>query len=174
MSQKRPFLRQKLTLFVAFVLFVERLGLQLYRLSFFSPSLLVQEVTKMNEPTIFLLESDDDTRPLFRRLLKENGYNVLLAVDEEDALQKVNDGFVKSDLLIVNLLGKSEEEMLDFGNLMRDKGKSNIPVLAIAAEYGEDLEGAIIKVRENEYIVYLDDATELFDLLSSLTKTKPS
>lgn len=131
------------------------------------------EVTKINETTIFLIETDDDTRPLFKRMLQEHGYNVVLAVDEEDALQKVNDGFLKSDLLIVNLLGKPEEEMLDFGNLLRDKGKPNIPVIAIAAEYGEDMEGAIIKVRENEYIVYLDDATELFDLLSTLTKTNP-
>lgn len=131
-------------------------------------------VTKVNETTIFLLEMDDDTRPIFKTVLQEKGYNVIVAVDEQDALQRVNDGFVKSDLLIVNLLGKSEMEMLDFGNLMREKGKKNIPVVAIAAKYGDDLEGTIAQVREDEYIVYLGEGEELFDLLSSLTKTKPS
>lgn len=128
----------------------------------------------MNQPTIFLVENDDDTRFVFKRLLQEHGYNVLLSVDEQDALQRVNDGFVKSDLLMVNLLGKSELEMLDFGNLLREKGKPNIPVVAIAAKYGNDLEGTIAQVRENEYIVYLGEGDELFDLLSSLTKTKTS
>ena len=128
----------------------------------------------MNEPTVFLIESDDDTRPLFKKMLQDNGYNVLLSVDEEDALQKVNDGFVKSDLLIVNLLGKSEQEMLDFGNILREKRKPNIPLIAVAAKYGDELEGTITQVRENEYIVYLGGGNELFDLLSSLTKTKPS
>ena len=128
----------------------------------------------MNEPTIFLVENDDDTRPVFKTVLQEQGYNVMVSVDEKDALQRVNDGVIKSDLLIVNLVGKSELEMLDFGNLLREKGKRNIPVVAIAAKYGDDLEGTIAQVRENQYIVYLGEGNELFNLLSSLTKTKTS
>ncbi|MDQ4120474.1 MAG: hypothetical protein M3209_03405 [Acidobacteriota bacterium] len=55
----------------------------------------------MNKPTVFLIENGDDTRPLFKKLLQDNGYNVHLSVGEEYALQKVNDGFVKSDALIL-------------------------------------------------------------------------
>ena len=132
------------------------------------------KVTKMNEPTIFLVENDDDTRPVFKTVLQEQGYNVVVSIDEEDALQKLNDGFVKSDLLVVNPVGKSELEMLDFGNLLREKGKRNIPVVAIAAEYADELEGTIAQVRENEYVVDLGEGEELFDLLSSLTKINPS
>jgi CheY-like chemotaxis protein len=128
----------------------------------------------MNEPTIFLVENDDDTRPVFKTVLQEQGYNVVVSIDEEDALQKLNDGFVKSDLLVVNPVGKSELEMLDFGNLLREKGKRNIPVVAIAAEYADELEGTIAQVRENEYVVDLGEGEELFDLLSSLTKINPS
>ncbi len=128
----------------------------------------------MNQPTIFLLENDDDTRPLFKKVLREKGYNVLVAVDEQDALQRVNDGFVKSDLLIVNLLGKSEEEMVNFGNQLREWGQSNIPLIVIAAKYGEDLEGTINQVGENAYIIYLGEGDELFELLDSLLQTKLS
>jgi DNA-binding response OmpR family regulator len=123
----------------------------------------------MNQPTIFLIENDDDTRPLFKKVLLEKDYDVLVAVDEQDVLQRVNDGFVKSDLLMVNLVGKSEEEMVSFGNQVRERGQSNIPLIVIAAKYGEDLEGTINQVGENTYIVYLGDGDELFDLLDSLT-----
>ena len=123
----------------------------------------------MNQSTIFLIENDDNTRPLFKKVLLEKGYNVLVAVDEQDALQRVNDGFVKSDLLIVNLLGKSEDEMLNFGNQLREQRQSNIPLIVIAAKYNEDLEGTKSQVGENAYIVYLGDGDELFDLLDSLT-----
>ena len=126
----------------------------------------------MSERTIFLLENDDDTRPIFKKVLEDNGYNVLLAVDEEDALQKTNDGFIKSDLLIINLLGKSEEEMVDFGNLLREKGKPNIPFVVVAAKYGEELEGTIKQAGEKAYIVYMGEGDELLDLLSNLTHTK--
>ena len=122
----------------------------------------------MSERTIFLLENDNDTRPIFKKVLQDNGYNVLLAVDEEDALQRTSDGFVKSDLLMVNLLGKSEEEMLNFGNLLREKAKPNIPLVVVAAKY-EELEGTIKKAGENAYIIYLGEGNELLDLLSNLT-----
>lgn len=123
----------------------------------------------MNQPTIFLLENDDDTRPLFKKALQGHGYNVLVAIDEQDALERINDGFVKSDLLMVNLLGKSEEEMVNFGNQLRERGQSNIPLIVIAAKYGEDLEGTTSQVGENAFIIYLGDGDELFDLLDRLT-----
>ena len=128
----------------------------------------------MIQPTIFLLENDDDTRPIFKELLIKKGYKVILAVDENDALQRANDGLAKSDLILVNLVGKSEEEALIFGQRLRQNGKPNAPLIIIAAHYGEELEGTNTQVRENEYVVYLGTGEEFLDLLSSLTKTKPS
>jgi DNA-binding response OmpR family regulator len=124
----------------------------------------------MNQATIFLLENDDDTRPLFKRVLEENGYNVLLAIDETDALQRTGDGMAKSDLLIINLLGKSETEMLNFGRELKAKANLNMPFIVVAAKYGEELQGVIKQVEEKEYIIYLEDAEELFDLIARLTK----
>lgn len=124
----------------------------------------------MNQLTIFLLEDDDNTRPLFKKVLEDKGYNVLLAIDEKDAFQRANDGLVKSDVILVNLVGKSEEEMLNVGNQLRESVDRNIPVVAIAAKYNEELEGKTNQVGESEYIIYLGGGEELFDLLSRLTK----
>lgn len=128
----------------------------------------------MNQATIFLLENDDDTRPLFKRVLEEKGYNVFLAIDETDALERTSDGMAKSDLLIINLLGKSETEMADFGRQLRAKANLNIPFIVVAAKYDEEMQGVIKQVEENEYIIYLEDAQELFDLISRLTKKSDS
>ncbi|HEX8194625.1 MAG TPA: response regulator [Pyrinomonadaceae bacterium] len=125
----------------------------------------------MTEPTIFLLENDDDTRPIFKELLIKKGYKVILAVDQNDALQRVDDGLVKSDLILVNLLGKSEEETLSFGRTLRQNAKINVPVIVIAAKYDEELEGTIAQVGDIDYIVYLGTGEEFLDLLSGLTKT---
>lgn len=42
-----------------------------------------------NQRTIFLLEEDNDTRGPLVSNLRRHGYRVLIALDEEDALQRV-------------------------------------------------------------------------------------
>ncbi|HEX7997039.1 MAG TPA: hypothetical protein VF528_01385, partial [Pyrinomonadaceae bacterium] len=59
------------------------------------------------QPTIFLLEEDDDTRRILVENLRHRGYRVIVALDEEDALERVGGGYVHADLVLVNLVGKS-------------------------------------------------------------------
>jgi len=122
----------------------------------------------MNEPTIFLIEGDDDARPLLRKNLKNNSYKVYLAIDEEDALDRVNKGCFSADLVLMDLPDKTVEEILNIGRNIRRKGNLNVPIVVIAAKYGEDLEGKDVQVTENEYITYLEDGEQLFELLSRL------
>ena len=123
----------------------------------------------MKHPTVFLVEEDEDTRILFREMVKNNGYNVLLAIDEIDALERVGDGFRKIDVVLVNLVRKSSEQMLKAGRRICEKGELNVPLVAIAEEFDDELRGTNIQVGANEYITYLEDGTELFDLLFRLT-----
>ena len=122
----------------------------------------------MNEATIFLIEEDDDTRPILRKNLKNNSYKVSLAIDEEDALDRVSNGCFNADLVLMNLSDKSVEEILNIGRNIRRKGKLNVPIVVIAANYEEDLEGKDVQLTENEYITYLKDGEQLFKLLSHL------
>ena len=39
------------------------------------------------QPTIFLIEEDDETRAVLKRSLSRCGYRFYVAIDEEDALQ---------------------------------------------------------------------------------------
>lgn len=124
----------------------------------------------MSEPTIFFIEEDSDNRRLFRESFKAGGYKVSLAIDEEDALERVGCECFKADLVLINLFGKSPEEVLDVGRNICRAGNLNAPLVVIAGKYGVDLEGTNAQIGEKEYIAYLEDGEQLDDLLSRLTR----
>ena len=126
----------------------------------------------MNKPTIFLLEEHHDTRLILNKMLTDKGFNVMSAPTKDDAFQRVGDGLLKSDLVLVDLVKESIEETINVGSFLRQNAKPNAPLVVIAAKYGEDLEGTTAQVAENEYVVYLDTGDELFDLISNLTKAQ--
>lgn len=125
-----------------------------------------------NQRTIFLLEEDDETRPLLKHNLQNYGYRVLLAVDEEDALERMSGGHVRADLILVNLVGKSPEEALETGRRVRGHAKDDghTPLIALAEKYGPDLEGTDVNVGGNDWITYLEDADQLRNLIERLTE----
>jgi DNA-binding NtrC family response regulator len=122
----------------------------------------------MFQPTIFLIEEDDDGRALMRGNLKSRGYRLSLAIDEEDALERVASQSVKADLMLISLLKKSVEEVMRIGRNILESGKLRIPIVVLPKKYGEDFEGQNVKVGESDYITYPEDAEQLFDLLSRL------
>ena len=122
----------------------------------------------MNEAVIFLIDEDNDSRPFLRHNLKKQGYNIALAIDEEDASERVSRQCLRADLILMNFVSKSPESVLDIGRDIRRKGKLNAPVVVIAQKFGEDLEGKDVRVSENDYITYLEDGEQLQELLSRL------
>ena len=121
--------------------------------------------SKMSRYTIFLIAEDDESRPMFRRILKAQGYRVSLAIDEEDALDRTNNGNFKADLILMNFPGTPVETILEVGRNIRRHARLNVLIVLIAASFSDDLEGRDIKVRENEYITYLEGGEQLRDLL---------
>jgi DNA-binding response OmpR family regulator len=125
--------------------------------------------------TIFLIEEDDDTRPILKKNLQRSGYRVLLALDEEDALDRVSQEGARADLLLVNLVGKTPEEVLAFGQRVRKHGKYDgvTPLIILAEKYGEDLEGTDVNVSDNDWITYPEDARQLQNLIARLLGKLP-
>ena len=124
------------------------------------------------QPTILLIEEDDDTRPILRHNLVRGGYHVLLALDEEDALSRVSGERVNADLILINLVGKSVEETLQVGRGIREHAKFDgmTPLVVMADKYGKDVEGTDVNVEGNDWIFYLgEDLDQLQNLLHRLT-----
>ena len=125
-----------------------------------------------NQPTIFLIEEDDDTRAVLKQSLSRYGYRLSVAIDEEDALDRVSNGPMSADLVLINLVGKSVEDTLQMGRRIREQAKldGNTPLVAMAEKYGKDLEGTDENVGGNDWIFYLGEEPEqLQNLLRRLT-----
>jgi DNA-binding response OmpR family regulator len=128
----------------------------------------------MNKPIIFLLEEDDHTRSMLHAMLRNRGYIVIPSASKDDAILMAEDGLITADVVLVDLMRKTPEETLEFGRMLLKHGKLNASLIVLAAMYGDDLEGTISQVGENEYIVHIGTGDELFDLISTVTKIDKS
>lgn len=129
-----------------------------------------------NQRTIFLLEEDDDTRQPLVSNLRGHGYRVFTALDEEDALQRVEGGRVPADLILVNLVGKSLEDALSTGRRIREHARydGHTPLVVMPEKYGKDVEGTEDNVEGNDWIFYLgEEHNQLYNLLARLLSISP-
>jgi DNA-binding response OmpR family regulator len=121
--------------------------------------------------TILLIEEDDDVRPVLRHTLREEGYEVLVAVDEETAMAWLSAGPVNVDLILVNLVGRSTAEALAAARRVRERNGADgsTPVVVIADKYGEELEGTDVSAGEAQWVTYPENSAQLHELISRLT-----
>ena len=126
--------------------------------------------TEQEQATIFLVEEDDDTRPVLKQNLQSDGYRIALALDEEDALERISGGHVRADLVLINLVGRSPEDVLIVGRRIREHAKydGHTPLVVLAEKYGADVEGTDVNVGGNDWITYLEDHDQLKNLLARL------
>ncbi|MBD2256869.1 hypothetical protein [Pseudanabaena sp. FACHB-2040] len=121
-------------------------------------------------PFIFVLEPDDEVRPLLKHNLQNWGYELIIALDEADAIQRIQGGHEHFHLILINQAGQSIAQMLEIGSRIRQSSQLEdpVPILVMAERYGADLEGQDIQVSENEYVTYLEDGQQLKVILQRL------
>ena len=122
-------------------------------------------------PKILLIEEDDDARPIVRHNLRRAGFDVLVAVDEASAHDWLSAGHARADLILVNLVGKTTEEAFSTARRLKqlDELDGSTPVVVIAEKYGDGLEGTDVREGEGEWVTYMEDSTQLHELLARLT-----
>jgi len=121
--------------------------------------------------TILLIEEDDDARPIIRHNLRGAGFDVLVAVDEQTARDWLSAGDARADLILVNLVGKTTDEAFDAARRLKRRSalEGSTPVVVIAEKYGDGLEGTDAPAGEGEWVTYMEDSTQLHELLARLT-----
>jgi CheY-like chemotaxis protein len=122
-------------------------------------------------PTILLLEEDDVTRPLLVNSLRDLGYRVLPAIDEESAIEWIlSNPNSKLNVIVINQVKISRQECVEtLDRIYRLTNLSRaIPSVIIAERYQAALEGTEEKIDDNKYIIYLENAEQLFTLLDRL------
>jgi DNA-binding response OmpR family regulator len=127
---------------------------------------------RKKQPTIFLIEEDEETRRPLVSNLRGYGYRVVVAVDEEDALERVGGGGVDAELVLVNLVGKTTEEVLAVGRRVRGHAKydGHTPLVVMPEKYDKELEDTEVNVEGNDWVFYLgEEPDRLRELLARLT-----
>ncbi len=79
---------------------------------------------------ILVVEDDKHTRMLLSKVLTNNGYNVILATDGEDALEKIEHNYV--DLMIIDVM-MPKMDGYALTQSLRENG-SQLPMLMISAK----------------------------------------
>jgi len=126
--------------------------------------------TKDALPTILMIELDDDTRPILKQNLRNWGYCVIEALEEEDAIALARGVREHPDLILLNQVKLSIDDFINMGRRIRQGAElpSSTPIVVTAERYGEDMEGKDVKVGETEYVTYLEDGEQLMNLLHRL------
>jgi len=121
-------------------------------------------------PTILMIELDDDTRPILKLNLGNWGFHVISALQEEDAIALARGVRDCPNLILLNQLDLPIDESINIGRRICQKAELPIstPIVVMAEQYGEDMEGKDVKVGESEYVTYLEDGEQLMNLLHRL------
>lgn len=124
----------------------------------------------LKSPVILVVESDNETRPLLVENLSRNGYQLIVALNEEDALMSLQGSPESPILILINQVGYTIEEILDQGRRLRQAAHLNpqVPMVVMADRYGPELEGTIVRSSEYDYVIYPEDAQQLLNLLQRL------
>jgi myo-inositol-1-phosphate synthase len=71
---------------------------------------------------------------------------------------------------LLNQVKLSIDDFINMGQRIRQGAElaSSTPIVVMAEQYGEDMEGKNVKVGESEYVTYLEDAQQLMNLLHCL------
>lgn len=122
------------------------------------------------QPTILLIEPDDQTRPILKKNLSRWGYRIIIALDPEDALDRMQGKQEIIDVILFNQDGFATEALLSLGREIRQiiHLAWQVPIVVMALRYGEDLEGQDVALGEEQYVSYLEDGQQLRDLLQKL------
>ena len=122
-------------------------------------------------PMILVVEDDPETRDGIEKLLKVDGYRVVLARDESDGIKSAQRQ--RPDLILVSLAGLPLE-VLDSGRRIRDSAAAGNDVPVVIFCFDEIPEGTQISIGKNVHITQPDNFNQLRGLISRLLRRTPT
>jgi len=125
------------------------------------------EMTAENtKQTVMVVEDFEDNRFMMRRLLEMSGYNVIEAINGEEAIEIA---LRERPKLILMDLSLPRVDGLAATRRMREyKELSNIPIVAVSAHDTTDFHAEALAAGCNDYVTKPIDFEELEELLKGL------
>ncbi len=121
-------------------------------------------------PIILVVEDVHETRDGIEKLLKVDGYRVVLARDELDGIASAQRQ--RPDLILVSLAGLPSE-VLSSSRRIRDSAAVGDDVPVVIFCFDEIPEGAEVAIGKNVHIAQPDNFNQLRSLLSRLVLKPP-
>jgi CheY-like chemotaxis protein len=125
----------------------------------------------LTNPIILVVEDVDETRYGIEKLLKVDGYRVVLARDEQDGIEGAQRQ--RPDLILVSLAG-TPSEILISGQRIRESAAAGEEVPIVIFCFDEIAAGAEVAIGKNVHIAQPDNFNQLRDLLSRLLRNIPT
>lgn len=123
-------------------------------------------------PTLLIVEDEPSTGKAMAELLERDGYRVITAEDETEAVERARR--VPPDLIIVELDG-SPRRLLSVGERVRAEVRddSQIPIVAYAGKADDIVcEGGVVSMGDNEYVTLPEDFQQLENLIGRLLRMR--
>lgn len=120
--------------------------------------------------TLLVVEDEPSTREGMAELFGRDGYHVITAADEREALESAR--LQPPDLILVEL-GGTVRELLSVGERVRAEIESRpqIPIIAYADRADETVsEGEEVRVGDNQYVTLPEDFRQLEELIDRLLR----
>jgi DNA-binding response OmpR family regulator len=122
-------------------------------------------------PIILVVEDVHETRDGIEKLLKVDGYRVVLARDESDGIESARRQL--PDLILVSLAGLASEVLGSASRIRESAGAGDdVPVVIFC--FDEIPEGAEVAIGKNIHIAQPDNFNQLRALLSRLLQRIPT
>ncbi|GAB5490409.1 MAG: response regulator [Phototrophicaceae bacterium] len=124
----------------------------------------------MSKYTVLSIDDDESARTLFEMMLKRSGFNVVQAVDADDALEKLENlvpDLIMTDIQLPGMNG------LELTSLIRERPEfNNIPIIVLSAFQSATILEDVRKVGGDKFIKKPLPLTGLNEKLSTIIENK--
>lgn len=117
---------------------------------------------------ILLVEDDQEIREYMKRFLEDLGYQVALAINEQDSLSLTSDPACVQ-LILMNQKMVSDDALAAGRRIRKQVNvSSSAPVVVLPFEFRKEMEGTDENMGGRDYKSYMTSEQQLEDLLAGL------
>ena len=117
-------------------------------------------------PTVLVVEDFEDNRFMMRRLLEMSGYQVVEAVNGQEAVEAAVRE--RPDLILMDLSLPMLDGLTATRRIREQDGMRGVPIIAVSAHDTTDFHADAMAAGCNEYVTKPIDFDQLEDLLKRL------
>ena len=118
-------------------------------------------------PTVLVVEDFEDNRFMMRRLLEMSGYQVVEAVNGNQAVEEA--ARQRPDIILMDLSLPQLDGLAATRRIRAQDGLKKVPIVAVSAHDSADFHAEALAAGCNEYVTKPIDFDQLVQLLDRLT-----